>query len=113
MVKSHTNGQVKLLKYADDFMIIAKQQKDAERIYAVLGKRLAKFGLAINEEKTRIVHFGPHIRETFNFLGFTHYWGKFRKGRMIPKRKTAKDRIAKTAKNFKDRCGRMFHKKEF
>lgn len=111
VVVKHCHGPVKLIRFADDFVIIAKCEHDAQRIFAVLGKRLAKFGLQLHEEKSSIVHFGPQNGGTFNFLGFTHYWGKSRKGRHIPKRKTIKDRLSRFAKRIKERCHRIKHEK--
>ena len=55
------------------------------------------------------MHFSPFTRQTFNFLGFTHYLGKSRQGKMIPRRKTAKDRLVKIARNLKGRCQRILH----
>ncbi|MCJ7776007.1 MAG: reverse transcriptase domain-containing protein, partial [Desulfobulbaceae bacterium] len=45
------------IRYADDFICAFQNQKDAERFYKVLGKRMVKFGLALAEEKTRIIRF--------------------------------------------------------
>lgn len=101
--------RVKLVRYADDFVIVAKSKSDAERIYAVLGKRFDKYGLRLHEEKTRIVHFSARTGSTFNFLGFTHYWSKSVKGATIPKRKTAKDRMNRIAKKIKVCCNGMRH----
>ncbi len=109
VVVHHCSAPVKLVRYADDFVIMAKSEQDAKRIFAVLDKRFAKFGLRIHEEKTRIVHFSPKSGRSFDFLGFTHYWGKSRKGKQIPKRKTAKDRVVRIAKKIKDRCKHMQH----
>jgi RNA-directed DNA polymerase len=79
-------GRAKLVRYADDAVILCECHEDILRIAAVLPKRLARFGLAVNEEKTRIVRFvqppirqgartrGPAANGTFDFLGFTHYW---------------------------------------
>jgi group II intron reverse transcriptase/maturase len=109
VVVKHCNASVKLVRYADDFVIIVKSALDAQRIFSVLGKRFAKFGLQLHEEKTRVVHFGPQSGGSFDFLGFTHHWGKSRKGQRIPKRKTAKDRLVRIAKKLKDRCKRLRH----
>jgi hypothetical protein len=72
---------------------------DAPRMLADLKDQLAKFGLALHEDKTRLIEFGrlPAMRrqqrgerrpETFAFLGFTHYCGWTRDGRFIVKHKT-------------------------
>ena len=83
------------LRYADDFILGFSNKRDAERVMKVLPKRFAKYGLRLHPEKTRIVELGGNKREerdTFDFLGFTHYMGKSRKGRMILKHKTMSKR---------------------
>ena len=77
---------------------------DAEKIRQALSKRLEKFKLQLNEEKTKLVSFDKRkasqgIRqETFDFLGFTFYWGKSQKGHTVPKLKT-KAKAMKTKLN--------------
>lgn len=91
VVKLHCKGKVALFRYADDLCICCESATDAERIKRALTKRLARFGLAINEEKTRLVAFsrwraGRAERQgSFDFLGFKFYIGKARSGRHIPK----------------------------
>src|SRR5208337_4792610 len=81
----------------------------------VLPTRFAKYGLTIHPEKTRMVMFvNPESeppkdhnrakRETFSFLGFTHYWGKSRKGNWVIKRSTEKGRFARALKKVSDWC---------
>lgn len=57
-------------------------EKDARRVYEAIAKRMEKFGLELSQEKTRILPFGRNCatRETFDFLGFTHFNGKTRNG---------------------------------
>lgn len=94
MVKPNCAGEVKMILYADDMVICCQNHRDAERIKLALSKRLAKYGLKMNEDKTKLVKFsvrkqkrgGP--QETFDFLGFTFYIGKSRKGYLIVKVKT-------------------------
>ncbi|MBV8212650.1 MAG: hypothetical protein JOZ08_05420 [Verrucomicrobia bacterium] len=75
-----------------------QKKDDAERVYQVLPRRFEKYGLKINLEKTRVVRFtrpgsrkhqGKAKAETFDFLGFTHYWGRSRKGQWFVMHKTA------------------------
>jgi hypothetical protein len=83
------------------------QRKDeAERVYQVLPLRFQKYGLRINLEKSRVVRFarpqggknqGEAEAATFDFLGFTHYWGRSRKGQWYVMRKTASTRQAPDA----------------
>jgi len=75
-----------------------------------IAKRFARFGLEINTEKTRLVRFGRPSRiggsgekpETFDFLGFTHYWGKSVKGNQVVKKKTAAGRFRRTLQAIKE-----------
>lgn len=94
MVKPACRGTVELFRYADDGVICCQYEADAQRIKRTLGQRLEKFKLQLNEEKTKLVAFDKKAaargvkQETFDFLGFTFYWGKARSGRIIPKLRT-------------------------
>lgn len=95
IIQPYCLGKVKLFRYADDAIICIEKESDAIRIREALPKRLDKYKLILNEEKTKMVKFsrvkvqqGIH-QETFNFLGFTFYWGKTRKGIVVPKLKTS------------------------
>lgn len=94
MVKPNCAGEVKMILYADDLVICCQHNRDAERIKLALSKRLAKYGLKMNEEKTKLVKFSIRKQkqgmrqETFDFLGFTFYIGKSRKGYPLVKLKT-------------------------
>lgn len=104
-VRSHLKGQSFLIRYADDFVMGFELQEDAERVEAVLSKRFEKYGLKIHAEKTRLVDFRrprdygfmkDHESETFDFLGFTHYWAKNQKGHYSLKHKTMKGRLKRS-----------------
>jgi len=94
MVKPHCKGKIALIRYADDAVICCESDEDAKRIRNTLGKRLAKFNLQINEEKTKLIPFDKKKERlgkkqgAFDFLGFTFYWGYSRGKRVIPKLKT-------------------------
>jgi len=94
MVKPNCKGCVRMFRYADDQIICCELEQDAIRIKEALSKRLNKFNLKLNEEKTKLVKFSKTKaklgikQETFDFLGFTFYWGKSKKGYTIPKLKT-------------------------
>lgn len=94
MVKPNCRGQVKMFRYADDMIICCELESDAYRVKEALGKRLERFNLALSEEKTKIVPFSKAKAErgikqgTFDFLGFTFYLGRSRKGTVIPKVRT-------------------------
>lgn len=81
------HGKVELIRFADDFLVLAEFQEDAIRFDNVLRKRLEKFGLDVAEEKTRIIPFGRQAwrngsKEHFDFLGFRHYLGASKRGEM-------------------------------
>lgn len=94
IIQPHCEGRVKLFRYADDAIICCERESDAFRIRKTLPKRLSKYKLTLNEEKTKMISFSKRKFEqgipqgTFDFLGFTFYWGKARNGRAIPKLKT-------------------------
>ena len=89
-----------------------QREDDARRVMDVLPKRFAKYGLQIHPEKSRLLAFGkPASRKevtrgdnTFDFLGFTHYWARSRKGSWIIKRKTARKKLRKTAQALWNWC---------
>ena len=86
-------GAIFIVRYADDFIIGLQYQSDAERLYKILPQRLKKFGLELSLEKSRLQNFTAESSEknnTIDFLGFTHYWSKSRRGSYIIKRKTRK-----------------------
>lgn len=105
-VKPRLKGKAFMVRYADDVIMGFQNKEDALRVYKVLPKRFAKYNLTLHPEKTRMLSFrkpedGDTIKpDTVDFLGFTHYWGKSRKGHYIIKHKTAKDRMARTVSNF-------------
>lgn len=85
-----------LIRFADDFLLLFSSQEDAERVMKVLPKRLGKYGLTLHPEKTKLVEVnspGGKTPNTFDFLGFTHYMGKSRKGKRILRRKTSKKKL--------------------
>lgn len=99
VVKNHVRGPVEMIRYADDCVICCRYASDAERIKNALGKRLAKYKLRLNKEKTKLVTFSKQKysrgikQEAFEFLGFIFYLGRSRKGTPIPKLKTSGKRL--------------------
>jgi len=82
--RRHARGEVIIVRYADDVVLGFQHQSDAERFRKDLADRLARFGLSLNADKTRLIRFGRFAAqqrserglgrpETFEFLGFTHY----------------------------------------
>jgi len=106
-VKPRLLGRAFVVRYADDFVLGFACEEDARRVLAVLPKRLGKYGLTIHPTKTRLLPFQRPDRlppmtaggqakpqlESFDFLGFTHYWSRSRKGSWVVKRKTADSRF--------------------
>jgi group II intron reverse transcriptase/maturase len=119
-VRPRLKGRAILVRYADDAILAFEDFLDAKRVLAVLGKRLGRFGLSLHPDKTRFVDFRfkrpggrPHPAAdgaTFNFLGFTHLWGKSRNGKTVVRQVTAKDRYARALKAVTDYCRKNRHR---
>jgi RNA-directed DNA polymerase len=109
-VKPRLKGRAFLVRYADDAVLGFSLEEDARRVLEVLPKRFAKYGLELHPEKTRLVRFAPKRDAgdddpgTFDFLGFTHYWGKSRKGQVAVKRKTASKRLRRSLTGIAQWC---------
>jgi group II intron reverse transcriptase/maturase len=107
MIQPHCKGKVKLFRYADDAIICCEKEIDANKIRETLPKRLGKYKLMLNEEKTKIITFSRRkvemgiVQGSFDFLGFTFYWGKSRKGLIIPKLKTKGKTLSRKLANVK------------
>ena len=111
-------GKCSLVRFADDFVMIFEDYDDCYRVRKVLPKRLARFGLTLHPDKTKLVDFRFKYRAenrrrgkivNFDFLGFTHYWGRSRRGKAIVCQKTAKSRLARTLKAFNLFCKHYRH----
>ena len=101
-VHPRLRGNALMVRYADDIAMVFSRCEDAKRVFEALPKRTERFGLTVHPEKTRLLchqrprRYGNDDRpSSFDFLGFTHFWGRSRKGRWIPKRKTAKGRFSR------------------
>ncbi|WP_437729602.1 group II intron reverse transcriptase/maturase [Sorangium sp. So ce861] len=116
-VKPRLRGKALLVRYADDFVIGFEHRDDAERVMAVLGKRMGRYGLTLHPEKTRLVDFrrptsgqtrgkGP---STIDFLGFTLYWRKTLRGRWEMWCKTQRARLRRALVAVEDFCRRHRH----
>jgi len=109
-VKPRLKGRAFMIRYADDAVFGFSSEDDARRVLGVLPKRFGKYGLTLHPEKTCLVRFAPKNDdedggpETFDFLGFTHYWGMSRKGRAIIKRKTASKRLKRSLTRISEWC---------
>jgi RNA-directed DNA polymerase len=114
-VRPRMRGRASLVRYADDAVLVFECKEDAERVMAVLSLRFAKYGLTLHPEKTRMVAFGrPRHRAKrgprgFAFLGFSHYWGRSRRGFWVVKRKTASKRLSRALRAIGQWCRRHRH----
>jgi group II intron reverse transcriptase/maturase len=109
-IKRQFRGQCHLVRYADDYICMIQYADDAQGIKQALQKRFTEFDLELHPDKTNVISFGRYEREnakrqnrranTFDFLGFTHFCGKSRRGKFIVGRKTSQ-------KKFRMKCREM------
>jgi RNA-directed DNA polymerase len=95
-------GKSFIVRFADDFILGFTDKSDAERVMKVLPKRFAKYGLTLHPDKTKLIDLNSKrggSGRSFDFLGFTHYLGKSRKGNKVLKRKTSSKRLTRAIKN--------------
>ena len=119
VARPRLKGRSILVRYADDFVMAFEDHRDAKRVLAVLGKRLGRYGLTLHPDKTRFVDFrfkrpgGTHHPAThgtaFDFLGFTHVWGRSRNGKNVVRQVTAKGRFARALAAVTAWCRRNRH----
>ena len=116
VVKPHTRGPAHLIRYADDAVMVFAREEDANRVMAVLAKRFAKYGLTLSPEKTRMLRFRKPLcsakqrpKASFDFLGFTHHWGRSKKRDWVVKTRTAKKRVQRTLRGLNAWCKRHRH----
>jgi RNA-directed DNA polymerase len=116
----YARGRVIIVRYCDDFVMGFQYEADARRMLVDLKERLAKFKLALHEQKTRLIEFGKlsselrrrrgaHRCETFGFLGFTHYCARSRDGRFVVKRRTDRQRLTRKLKELRSEARRRMH----
>lgn len=113
-VKPRMAGRAAMVRFADDMVLLFENEADARRVMEVIPKRLRRYGLELNPEKTRLVRFERPPRvgkprrsqrpETVDFLGFTHYWGRSRKGNWVVKRKTMRSRMTRSLRRIAEYC---------
>jgi group II intron reverse transcriptase/maturase len=113
-------GDMIVVRYADDLVAGFQHRADAERFLKDFQERLAKFGLEIQPEKTRLIEFGRFAASdrrkrgegkpaTFTFLGFTHFCGTNSTGRFVVWRHTAAKRMRARLQSIKIELRRMMH----
>ena len=118
--RRQAKGEVIIVRYADDFVMGFREESDARKCLATLGERLAKFGLALHPEKTRLIEFGRYAEErrakrgdgppeTFDFLGFTHISGKTLGGEFTIHRRTSRKKFQAKLAELKEMLSRRCH----
>jgi RNA-directed DNA polymerase len=119
--KKGAQGNVVVVRYADDGVVGFEHREDAERFLVDLQARFRQFGLEVHPDKTRLIEFGPHAianrkqrgegkPETFDFLGFTHICERHRKtGYFIVRRKTARKRMVAKLKALQQQLRQRRH----
>lgn len=120
--RNKAKGDVIIVRYADDAVLGFQHRAEAERFLEELGERVAKFGLELHPEKTRLIEFGRYAAksrqergerrpETFNFLGFTHICGTNQgTGYFVIHRKTMGKRMAAKLKEIKATLQQRMHR---
>ena len=112
IVQRQCRGQCYLIRYADDFVCCFQNKWEAETFRRKLEERLAKYGLSLAEEKTKILEFGRFAAEnrkksgegkpeTFDFLGFTFYCG------MDGKKRFFRCRVRTSKKKYRSKVLKM------
>ena len=119
-VRPRLKGRSTLVRYADDLVMAFEDFLSGKRLLAVLGKRLARYGLTLHPEKTRFIDFrfkrpngmrhAATSGTTFDFLGFTHVWVRSRQGKDVVRQSTAKNRFARALASVADWCRHNLHR---
>jgi RNA-directed DNA polymerase len=121
--KKQARGDVIIVRYADDAVLGFERREDAEQFLEQLRERLAKFGLELHPEKTRLIEFGRFAAErrkkrgagkpeTFNFLGFTHICGtNHQTGKFTIRRKTIGKRMAAKLNEIRAQLRKRMHER--
>jgi group II intron reverse transcriptase/maturase len=118
--KMEAQGEVYIVRYADDVVMGFQKEQDARAMRAAMAERLARFGLELHPEKTRVLRFGRFAREqaerygegkpeTFDFLGFTHIVGVNRRGGFVLQRRTSRKKRLRKQAALKEECRRRRH----
>lgn len=118
-VKSKLKGEAYLIRYIDDFIVCFQYGSDAKRFHEALQRRLRRFELKLEPDKTGLVEFGRFARKhaeekgkklnTIYFLGFTHYCTQNRKGNFMVGRKTEKSRLKRSISKMQETLRHIRH----
>jgi RNA-directed DNA polymerase len=118
----HAHGEVYVVRYADDLVMGFEREEDARAMRTAMAERLAKFGLTLHPEKTRILRFGRFAQEhgaddglrkpeTFDFLGFTHICARRRgRGKFLLLRQTSRKKRRAKLQAIREEIRRAKHK---
>lgn len=101
--KHEFSGEMYMVRYADDFVCLFQYEQEAKKFYQMLVERMKQFGLELAEDKSRIMPFGRYkgTKESFDFLGFTHYNGKSHWGKYCVLHRTSKKKLTQKRQSAK------------
>jgi RNA-directed DNA polymerase len=113
-------GDMVIVRYADDFVVGFEHEADARRFWDALRARLEEFALSLHPDKTRLIEFGRHATdrraraglgkpETFKFLGFVFICGKTRRGQFLIHRRSRRDRMRTKLTEIKKELRKRMH----
>lgn len=112
--RTAARGEVYMVRYADDAVLMFEHEEDAVALRAVLETSLARYGLEMNVAKTRLLGFGRTPpgggkSGSFDFLGFTHIAGQDRQGRYLVRRQTMAKRLRRSLTLAREWCRAHLH----
>jgi group II intron reverse transcriptase/maturase len=118
--RREAQGDVVLVRYADDFVVGFEYESDARSFWDALRARLEEFALTLHPDKTRLIEFGRHAAdrrarvglgkpETFKFLGFILICGKSLRGKFLIHRKSRRDRMRAKLDEVKTELRKRMH----
>jgi group II intron reverse transcriptase/maturase len=118
--RREANGNMIIVRYADDLVVGFEHEADARRFWEAMRARLEEFSLSLHPEKTRLIEFGREAAarrarcglgkpETFKFLGFTFICGRSRRGNFLLTRKSRRDRMRAKLKEIKEVLRQRMH----
>jgi len=118
--RKEATGNMLITRFADDIVLCFEHREDAERFLTDMQKRMSKFHLELNMEKTQLLEFGRKspqaqgergggVPQTFDFLGFTHYCSRTRGGRFVVKRQTARKKMRAKLEELRKELRKRMH----
>ena len=129
VVQPRLRGRSLIVRFADDVILGFENKAEADKVLLALTRRFERYGLELHPEKTRLVYFGKpgkpgesvdsgededenrkgSRRRSFDFLGFTHYWGKSLRGYWVVKRKTSSKKFREKLATMNEWCKKHRH----